>query len=88
MLIGADALRIALRFAYVNHYILKLPRNTGGVSVALAPTPERDAVLTACYGIVVFTMVVRGLTLSRLARKLFPEGSIAPDPLNSVWRER
>ena len=61
------------------------------VSVALAlglpPTPERDALITACYGIVVFMMVVQGLTLSQVARKLFPEGSITPAPLNSVWRE-
>jgi CPA1 family monovalent cation:H+ antiporter len=49
----------------------------GGVSVALAlalpATPEREPLLTACYGIVIFTMVGQGLTLSRLSRRLFPE---------------
>jgi NhaP-type Na+/H+ or K+/H+ antiporter len=63
----------------------------GGVAAALAlslpSTSERNALLTACYGIVIFTMVVQGLTLSRVAQKLFPEGSITPDPLDSVWRE-
>lgn len=48
----------------------------GGVSVALAlalpPTPEREPLLTAAYGIVIFTMVGQGLTLSWVTRRLFP----------------
>lgn len=42
----------------------------GGISVALAltlpPGPFRDLILTACYAIVVFTIVVQGLTLDRV----------------------
>jgi CPA1 family monovalent cation:H+ antiporter len=48
----------------------------GGISVALAlslpDSPYREALLTACYGIAVFTMIVQGLTLHRLAARLYP----------------
>ena len=46
----------------------------GGISVALAlalpPGPERDVVLTLTYSVVVFSILVQGLTVGRLARKL------------------
>jgi CPA1 family monovalent cation:H+ antiporter len=49
----------------------------GGISVALAlslPASEyRSVLLTCCYGIVIFTMVVQGLTLRPLAQRLYPE---------------
>lgn len=49
----------------------------GGISVALAlslPASEyRSVLLTCCYGIVIFTMVVQGLTLRPLAHRLYPE---------------
>lgn len=49
----------------------------GGVSVALAlslPGVEhRDALVTVCYAIVVFTVVVQGLTMPMLVRRLFPD---------------
>ena len=52
----------------------------GGISVALAlslPASEyRSVLLTCCYGIVIFTMVVQGLTLRPLAMRLYP----TPDP--------
>jgi monovalent cation:H+ antiporter, CPA1 family len=48
----------------------------GGISVALAlslpPTRYKDAMLTIAYGIVVFTIVVQGLTLERVARRSLP----------------
>jgi CPA1 family monovalent cation:H+ antiporter len=48
----------------------------GGISVALAlslpPTPYKDTLLTIAYGIVVFSIVVQGLTLERLARRALP----------------
>ena len=48
----------------------------GGISVALALTlPETDwrgAILTVCYGVVVFTIVVQGLTMEWLIRRVFP----------------
>jgi monovalent cation:H+ antiporter, CPA1 family len=47
----------------------------GGVSVALALTlpdsPYRDQLLTICYAVVVFTVVVQGLTMPRVIRLLF-----------------
>jgi monovalent cation:H+ antiporter, CPA1 family len=49
----------------------------GGVSVALAlslpPTPFKDTLLTVCYGVVVFTIIVQGLTMPWLIRRLFGE---------------
>ncbi len=49
----------------------------GGVSMALAlsmpNTGYRQSLLVACYGIVLFTMLVQGLTLERVAARLFPE---------------
>jgi CPA1 family monovalent cation:H+ antiporter len=48
----------------------------GGVSVALALTlpsgPARDPLLAACYAIVLFTVLVQGLTLEPLARRVRP----------------
>jgi len=48
----------------------------GGVSVALAMKlpefPGRNAILTATYIIVVFSIIVQGLTLGRLIRFLYP----------------
>lgn len=45
----------------------------GGISIALALTlPEgsaRDLILTMTYGVVVFSILVQGLTLGRLARR-------------------
>jgi CPA1 family monovalent cation:H+ antiporter len=46
----------------------------GGISVALAlslpATPERDVILTLTYSVVVFSILVQGLTIGRLARRL------------------
>ena len=48
----------------------------GGISMALAlslpETQYRQPLLVACYGIVLFTMLVQGLTLEHVARRLFP----------------
>lgn len=44
----------------------------GGISVALAlglpPTPEKPIILAATYGVVVFSIVVQGLTIERVVR--------------------
>jgi CPA1 family monovalent cation:H+ antiporter len=54
----------------------------GGTSVALAlslpPTPYKEPILTIAYGIVVFSIVVQGLTLDRVARRALP--GLAPAP--------
>lgn len=48
----------------------------GGISVALAlslpPTLYKDPILTISYGVVVFSIVVQGLTLERVARMTLP----------------
>lgn len=51
----------------------------GGISVALAlslpPGPTRDLLLTTTYVVVVFSIVVQGLTVAPLARKLTAKGA-------------
>jgi len=47
----------------------------GGISVALAltlePSPYRGALLAVCYAVVVFTILVQGLTMPMLVRRLY-----------------
>jgi CPA1 family monovalent cation:H+ antiporter len=58
----------------------------GGISVSLALSLPASAVhrpelLTVCYVVVVFSIVVQGLTMERLARWLYGEGrGSAPNP--------
>ncbi len=51
----------------------------GGISVALALSlpagPERETILTVTYILVVFSIVVQGLTLQRLMRRILPAGT-------------
>jgi len=48
----------------------------GGISVALALTlpvgPARDLLVTATYAVVCFSILVQGLTLAPLLRRLYP----------------
>lgn len=50
----------------------------GGISIALALSlplnPYRDTLLAICYGVVVFTIIVQGLTMPWLIRRLFGDG--------------
>jgi CPA1 family monovalent cation:H+ antiporter len=52
----------------------------GGISVALAislpRSPHFDALVTACYAIVIFTMIVQGLSLGRVAARLYPKRGV------------
>jgi CPA1 family monovalent cation:H+ antiporter len=47
----------------------------GGISVALAlglpPSPVRPGLLAICYGVVVFSIIVQGLTVERIARRFY-----------------
>jgi CPA1 family monovalent cation:H+ antiporter len=47
----------------------------GGISVALVltlqPSPYRGTLLAVCYAVVVFTILVQGLTMPALVRKLY-----------------
>ena len=48
----------------------------GGISVALALSlpagPEKNAIVTVCYAVVVFSILVQGLTIGRLVRRMVP----------------
>jgi CPA1 family monovalent cation:H+ antiporter len=54
----------------------------GGISIALAlslpPSPERDLILTATYTVVVFSVLVQGLTLGPLIRRLGRASLVSP----------
>ncbi len=54
----------------------------GGISVALAlslpPSPEREVIVTVCYGVVIFSIIVQGLTIERLVRRVVPGAAGAP----------
>jgi monovalent cation:H+ antiporter, CPA1 family len=49
----------------------------GGISVALAltlqPSPYRGALLAVCYAVVVFTILVQGLSMPMLIRRLYQQ---------------
>ncbi len=53
----------------------------GGISVALAlalpASAHKDALLAVCYGVVVFSVIVQGLTLEPLIRRVVPRGGAA-----------
>lgn len=48
----------------------------GGISVALAlslpEAPQRDLIITICFGIVVISIVVQGLLMTRVVHRLYP----------------
>lgn len=54
----------------------------GGISVALALSlpfgEERSIILTATYAVVLFTIIVQGLTLKKVIRRTVPSSSDAP----------
>ena len=56
----------------------------GGISVALAlslpPSPVRDQILAATYGVVVFSIIVQGLTIERVVRATVRVKSSGLDP--------
>jgi len=57
----------------------------GGISVALAlilpQTPYRNLLLTICFGVVIFSVVVQGLLLPRVAGALAAQS--LPEPSTS-----
>jgi CPA1 family monovalent cation:H+ antiporter len=54
----------------------------GGISIALAlslePSPYRGALLAVCYAVVVFTILVQGLSMPMLVRRLYRSTAAPP----------
>lgn len=67
-------LKHSLQIEYNSVLILTWGGLRGGISVALAlslpPSPYRELILTACFCIVVFSIIVQGLTLNKVVNKL------------------
>ncbi|RYZ77933.1 MAG: sodium:proton antiporter, partial [Proteobacteria bacterium] len=63
-------LRRSLNVNYSSIHILTWAGVRGGISIALALSlpigPHRHIILSACYFIVIFSIVVQGLTLNRV----------------------
>jgi NhaP-type Na+/H+ or K+/H+ antiporter len=72
--IVAILLTLTAAFSYLNHRYLNWPMTIGVMAIALAvslalslpPVPERNLILMLSYSVVVFSILVRGLTVGRL----------------------
>lgn len=74
--IAAVCLVIAALLAYLNHRFVGLPTGDGlrgGISVAMALAlpagGARDTVVALTYGLVVFSILVQGLSIGQVTRR-------------------
>ncbi|MCY3728889.1 MAG: hypothetical protein OXF97_07845 [Nitrospira sp.] len=63
----AIVLTLTAGFSYLNHKFIRLP-----VTISLPAGAERDVILTLTYVVVVFSIVVQGLTMEKLVKYLIP----------------
>ena len=84
--VSALPLSLSLPDRFGSFLVLTWGGLRGGISVALAlalpPTPYKDALLTIAYGIVVFSIVVQGLSLEWVARR-----ALSPPPASAAAEE-
>ena len=84
--VSALPLSLSLPDRFGSFLVLTWGGLRGGISVALAlalpPTPYKDALLTIAYGIVVFSIVVQGLSLEWVARR-----ALSPTPAPAAAEE-
>ena len=57
----------------------------GGLSIAMALSipsilPQKDLLVTITYAVVLFSVIVQGLTMERLIRRLYPTNTPSPQP--------
>lgn len=74
--ISLSAVALLQKVRPANLIILTWAGLRGAVSVALAlslpPSPYRELILSSCYFIVIFSIIIQGLTLSRLVMRFGP----------------
>jgi CPA1 family monovalent cation:H+ antiporter len=79
VMVSALPLHLRLARRYASLLILTWGGLRGGLSIAMALSlpnvPSTSAILTVAYGIVVFSIVLQGLTLERVARRVLPPGT-------------
>jgi CPA1 family monovalent cation:H+ antiporter len=67
-------LRLAQEFTAGSIRVLTWGGLRGGISVALAlslpPGPPKDVILVVTYGVVIFSIIVQGLTIGRIVRNV------------------
>jgi CPA1 family monovalent cation:H+ antiporter len=91
--VTASALPLSLRLPgrFGSFLVLTWGGLRGGIAVALAlslpPGPYKDALLTVAYGIVLFSIVVQGLTLEWVARRTLPTMRLPAGPKPAAAEE-
>jgi len=82
LMIPVQVLRKRLNFAPYTTTILTWGGLRGGISLALAlglpESMERDLFLTVTYGVVVFSIIVQGLSVGKLANRLLGQADLQP----------
>ena len=82
--VGVPISLIRLRRAFLPYTVRMMVWGglRGGISVALALSlpsgPTRDLLITMTYGVVVFAILVQGLTIGRVAARIPPSTSSSP----------
>ncbi len=72
--VALPAIFLLRRVSFSNLFILTWAGLRGGISIAMAlslrESPYREIILSSCYFIVIFSIIIQGLTLNKLVAKL------------------
>lgn len=71
VLIGLEVLILRVAPGYVVAGVLAIPI---ALALSVPPSPQRDLLIVMTYAVVVFSILVQGLTVAPLARRARPDG--------------